>query len=92
MDIQYLLLYLLIINIITFIAFGLDKLFAIKHTRRISNSTLLGLSFIGGSIGGLIGMNLFHHKTNKKYYTMVLPVFLIIHVIIVMYLLFSGTI
>ena len=57
--------YIIVINIITFIIYGLDKLFAIKNTRRISEFTLLLLSIIGGSIGGIIAMYLFHHKTRK---------------------------
>lgn len=58
--------YLFIINIITFIFYGLDKLFAIKNISRISENTLLTLSIFGGAYLGLIGMYFFHHKTRKN--------------------------
>lgn len=77
--------YVLIINIITFIVYGLDKLFAIKHKRRIRIIILLFFAFIGGELGGLLAMNFFHHKTNKKCFSFGLPLILIIHIIIYLY-------
>lgn len=62
-------IYLIMINIITFFLFGFDKSMAIKNKRRIPNLVLLGLIFFGGTLGGKLGMTLFHHKTNKDYYT-----------------------
>ena len=78
--------YLLIINVITFVVYGLDKLFAIKHKRRIRIITLLGLAFIGGELGGLLAMKIFHHKTNKKCFTIGLPLMLVMHMIIYFYI------
>ena len=60
------LFYLIVINIITFIVFALDKRAAVKKRSRTRNIVLLGLCFIGGSLGGLAAMYLFKHKTNKK--------------------------
>jgi len=57
---------LLIINFITFIIFGWDKRLSIKHKRRIPESTLLGATFIGGTIGAILGMLIFRHKVSKK--------------------------
>jgi uncharacterized membrane protein YsdA (DUF1294 family) len=57
--------YLITINIITFIIFGLDKYLAIKEKRRISERTLLTLSLLGGCYLELIAMELFRHKTKK---------------------------
>ena len=57
--------YLIIINIFLFVLYGIDKLLAIKHKERISEFTLLLISFFGGSIGSLLGMIIFHHKTKK---------------------------
>ncbi|WP_306619885.1 DUF1294 domain-containing protein [Chryseobacterium ginsenosidimutans] len=57
---------LAIINLITFIIFGLDKRKSMKHQRRISENTLLGVSFLGGTIGALLGMLLFRHKISKR--------------------------
>lgn len=67
------LIYLVIVNIVTFIIFGIDKYLAVKHRYRIKIATLLGLAFIGGSIGGLAAMYFFRHKTRKKYFTVGIP-------------------
>ncbi len=57
---------LLIINLLTFIFFGWDKKLAIQHKRRIPESTLLGLTFMGGTGGAIVGMLIFRHKVSKK--------------------------
>ena len=64
---KYFLLFVLIMNAITFTAFGIDKLKAVKGKWRISESTLLLLSLCFGSGGQLAGMKVFHHKTHKWY-------------------------
>lgn len=80
------LIYIAVINIITFILFGMDKSKAIKHKRRIRESTLLGLSFFGGAAGGLLGMYVFRHKTRKPYFLYGLPLMLLIQILSVYYL------
>lgn len=61
--------YLIIINIITFVFYGIDKFLAIKHYYRISEKLLYLFSILGGSLGSLFGMILFKHKTLKlKFY------------------------
>ncbi len=85
-----LILYLIIINAITFATFGLDKYKAIRQEWRIRESTLLGLSLIGGSIGGWIAMYTFHHKTKKVQFFVGVPVILAIQVIGFGYLFFGG--
>lgn len=57
--------YLLLINIVSFIIYGIDKFLSIKHWYRISEFILLCFGFIGGGVGSLIGMYLFRHKTRK---------------------------
>lgn len=64
-DLNWTAFYLILVNIIAFAAFGIDKRKAVKHKYRISEATLLGLALIGGSAGALAGMYLFHHKTKK---------------------------
>ncbi len=64
----YLYNYLGIINLITFIIYGIDKKRAIKKEVRISEKTLISLGFIGGCLGALIGMGMFHHKTRKIWF------------------------
>ena len=84
---MFICIYLLILNFITFIVFGLDKLKAKKHKWRIKASTLLGLCFLGGSLGGLIGMYTFRHKTKQKYFTIGVPLMLITQVALIIYIL-----
>ncbi len=69
MVMKYYIFYIVIINIITLLNYGIDKRNAIKGKRRISEATLYILSIIGGPVGAIIGMYLFHHKTKKiKFY------------------------
>ena len=57
--------YIFAINIVTFLYYGIDKFFAKNNMFRVPEKVLLSLAFVGGSIGALIGMILFHHKTKK---------------------------
>ncbi len=61
-----LLYYLIVINVVTFLVYGVDKLKAKQGSWRISEATLLILAAIGGSIGALLGMKVWHHKTMHK--------------------------
>ena len=80
--IQSFIIYLIIINIITFLAMWIDKTKAKKGKWRISEPTLLGLGVLGGSIGGMIGMYTFRHKTKKKRFTIGMPAILIVEILI----------
>jgi uncharacterized membrane protein YsdA (DUF1294 family) len=53
------------INVVTFLTYGYDKRIAGSHRTRVPEKVLLLLAFIGGTIGALLGMYLFHHKTAK---------------------------
>lgn len=62
-------IYIVLINLLSFLLFGIDKYLAIKKKRRISEKTLILMMYIGGIIGSLLGMLFFHHKTKKiKFY------------------------
>lgn len=76
-------LYFIIINIITFIMFYTDKQKAIKHKWRIPESTLILFSFIGGSFGAYLGMKIFRHKTKHPKFYILIPIFIILHLIII---------
>ena len=83
---QYSMYYLLAINALSFILFGLDKNKAKKGKWRISEATLLMIAVIGGSIGAWVGMRLWHHKTMHKKFKYGIPVIIIIQVCLVVYL------
>ena len=81
-----LLYYLIVINIVTFQVYGIDKWKAKQGSWRISEATLLILAAIGGSIGALLGMKIWHHKTMHKKFKYGLPLILIIQIILIGYL------
>jgi len=81
-SVQNFILYLIIINIVTFLAMWIDKRKARKGKWRISESALFILAILGGSIGEIIGMYTFRHKTKKHRFTIGLPVILIIEILI----------
>lgn len=62
------LIFIIIMSIITFFAYAIDKKKAIKRKSRISEVVLLSLSIFGGAIGGYIGMVVMHHKTRHWYF------------------------
>ena len=72
------------INILTFIVYGIDKWRVVHNRWRIPEATLLGLAIIGGSIGALLGMKVWHHKTKHKKFVLGLPAILTIQLVIIM--------
>lgn len=79
--------YLIIINVIAFCIYGVDKRKAKKHLWRIPEDTLIGLALIGGSIGAFLGMRLFHHKTKHIKFYVGVPAIFIIELVIAIILL-----
>lgn len=75
-------IYFIVLNIITFLVMGIDKLLAIKKKYRISEFHLLTLTLFGGSIGSLLGMIIFRHKTKKMKFLIIIPLSIIIHILI----------
>lgn len=84
---RILLIYLAVVNILTIIVFGVDKMNAKSNRQRVRIVTLLGLAFIGGSVGALIGMYGFHHKTKKTYFTVGVPLILLMQVVVLFYVM-----
>lgn len=68
--------YLSIINALALLFMYLDKQFAKRHKRRIPEAVLLGTALSGGSVGILVGMALFHHKTRKPKFYITVPLML----------------
>ena len=83
---SYLAYYLLAINAVTFIVYGIDKYKAKKAKWRISEATLLLLAVLGGSIGAWIGMKVWHHKTMHKKFKYGIPVILLIQIALIAYM------
>ena len=81
--------YLAIINIAAFAAMGIDKLKAKKRAWRIPEATLFLLVIFGGSVGGILGMFLFRHKTRHWYFLYGMPLILIIQIILIAVLYYS---
>jgi uncharacterized membrane protein YsdA (DUF1294 family) len=79
--------YLVIINVVTFAAFAIDKMNAMKNRSRIRIVTLLGLSFAGGAIGGITAMYTFRHKTQKDYFTLGEPLIIVMQLVLLFYLM-----
>lgn len=80
---KFLLIYIIIMNVVGFFIMGIDKRKAEKHAWRIPEKTLFLVSLIGGSIGTLLGMYVFRHKTKHWYFVIGMPLILIVHIILV---------
>ena len=71
-----------IINIVTFIIYGIDKYKAKKGKWRIPENSLIGLAIIGGSIGAYLGMRVWHHKTMHLKFKYGIPLIIVIQLVI----------
>ncbi|MDU5111443.1 MAG: DUF1294 domain-containing protein [Clostridium sp.] len=80
--------YLIFINIISFLTMFVDKKKAIKRKWRIKESTLFLLSIIGGSLGVLLGMYSFRHKTKHIKFTLGTPLILIVQVLLFLFIIY----
>ena len=78
-----LLYYLIVINIVTFLVYGIDKWKAKQGSWRISEVSLLILAVIGGCIGALLGMKIWHHKTMHKKFKYGLPMILLAQIALI---------
>ena len=85
-------IYLLAVNIIAFLMYGIDKSRARQGKWRISEKTLIGIAVIGGSIGALLGMLVFHHKTKHWYFRFGIPAILLIQGILIWLIFFQKSI
>ncbi|PIF46224.1 uncharacterized membrane protein YsdA (DUF1294 family) [Chryseobacterium sp. 52] len=74
---------LLGINLFSFLIFGLDKNLAVRHKRRVSENSLLGLTFIGGTAGAILGMLIFRHKISKKSFLMKFVAVILIQAVLI---------
>ena len=74
---QCLLWYLAAVNVVTFTVYGIDKSKARRGAWRIPEKTLFLLPLLGGSVGALLGMKVFRHKTKHWYFVWGIPIILL---------------
>ncbi len=82
------LIYLAVINVVTFFVYGIDKWKAKKFMWRVSEATLLGLAVVGGSIGAWLGMKTWHHKTLHRKFKYGVPAIIIVQLALIGYILY----
>ena len=82
------LVYLVVINILGFLAMGFDKWKAKKGRWRIPENTLFMFTILGGGIGTTVGIYIFRHKTKKLKFTIGMPLILILEILLFLYLQF----
>ena len=80
---EILIVYFVAINVTKFLTFGIDKWKAKQGSWRVSEATLLGLAVIGGCIGALLGMRVWHHKTLHKKFKYGLPLILLAQIVLI---------
>ena len=77
--------YIVVINLVSFMMFVLDKYKARRGQWRISEATLLAVAAIGGSIGAWMGMKVWHHKTLHSKFRYGVPIILLVHIALMAY-------
>lgn len=82
--------WLILINLTAFIAYGVDKRKAFKGQWRIPEATLIGLALAGGPVGAYAGMKVFHHKTKHAKFTIGVPAIMAAWVAAVIFLLIHN--
>ena len=86
------LIYLAVINVVTFFMYGIDKWKAKNSKWRIRETALLGLAVLGGSIGAWLGMKVWRHKTQHKKFKYGVPAIIIVQLALIVYFIISKTI
>ena len=84
--VKYFVVYLLVVNLITFLLYAIDKRRAIRKAWRIPESVLIGFAALGGSVGAFLAMFLFRHKTKHTKFTVGVPLILFVQIIAVVLL------
>ncbi len=78
----WLTVYLVVMNLVTFTVYGVDKWKARRQRYRVPEKTLFLLAILGGSVGALVGMHLFHHKTRHWYFRYGIPLILLFQIVL----------
>ena len=83
------LIYLAVINVVTFFMYGIDKWKAKNSKWRIRETALLGLAVLGGSIGAWLGMKVWRHKTQHKKFKYGVPAIIIVQLALIVYFIIT---
>ena len=83
------LIYLAVINVVTFFMYGIDKWKAKNSKWRKRETALLGLAVLGGSIGAWLGMKVWHHKTQHKKFKYGVPAIIIVQLSLIVYFIIT---
>lgn len=82
-----LLSYIIGVNVITFVVYGIDKLKAKKGKWRVPETTLLLLAIVGGSVGAWCGVKVWHHKTMHAKFKYGIPLIMAMQAGLLVYLM-----
>ncbi len=86
---KIILILFLLFNIITFFTYGIDKYKAIRDKWRVPESTLIILALVGGSVGALLGMKVFRHKTKHPKFYIGVPLILVLQIVSIGFILWK---
>ncbi len=86
---KILLIYLLGVNLVGFLLMGADKKKARKKTWRIPEATLFWVALLGGSVGSILGMQIFRHKTKHRSFVFGMPAILVLQILLILFLIFG---
>ncbi len=87
---QFILVYLVVMSVVTFFVYGIDKWKAQHKRWRIPESVLLGLAAVGGSVGAWLGMQVWHHKTQHKKFKYGVPAIFVAQLVLVVWWLATN--
>ena len=85
--IKSIIFYYVVVNLVAFIMYGIDKNRAIKKEWRISEKSLILVSVAGGAFGALLGMHVFRHKTRHIKFQLIIPLTVIVHFVVIYFLI-----
>ena len=80
------LIYVIGINVMAFLMYGIDKWSAVHDLRRIPEKTLIGIAVVGGSVGAYVSMQMFRHKTRKPKFYIGVPLIFAIQIGVLLYI------
>ena len=85
MDVIVFVVYILIVNVLAFILYGIDKRRSQRKMYRIPENTLLWMARLGGGVGSWLGIKVFHHKTKHKRFMIIVPLWTVLWVAAIVY-------